>query len=246
MKKLTRILLHFMFSSSRIRFFFVTVVFAVWLSACTTGALSIDVEVTLARSETWQAQVEIIYSPQEIQLLGAQIDQGFATLLAQWEAQGIEASLKQKDLDNGNVIYTLKASGQGYAQLNAALFDGTAQISSDISVNPPQINFSYAPYGSFFSLALSRNFTLNGGEILSSNGSPVSKGTVTWFNPLDTMQATLTPTAPFHFGPLLAVVGGVLVLLFGAVRAGGRKRCWNCNARISRRAEFCTECGVAM
>lgn len=225
---------------------FVLSFFVMFLAACTTGALSIDVEVTLYKDEKWQAESLIIYSSQQIQLMGSQIDQGMSQLMSEWQAQGMRASMNQEMLDNGNWLYTITASGQSYHQLNTAFFDGMATINHIPDSDPPQIDFSYVPVGSFFSLAISRKFTLNGGEILSSNGTQIDKDTVTWFNPINTMQATLTPKVSLDLRLVLYIFGGLLVLiiLVSIARKAGRKRCWNCGAIVPRNADFCTECGV--
>jgi len=213
------------------------------LSACTTGALSIDVTLSLYMRENWKIQIDLVYSRQEIQFVGPQIEQWLASSVAEWQAQDIHASYNRKVLDDGIVSYQISASGQGFAKLNAAFFDNLATIASDEETK--QITFTYLPVGEFFSAALSRTFSLSGGEIINSNGVQEDSNTVTWLNPVNVMTATLKPGV--HPGPLVGFLVGVLVLLMAVIsisRRAGKKRCFNCGAPMPRKAEFCTECGV--
>jgi ribosomal protein L40E len=216
------------------------------LIACGAAALSIDTKATLYIDEYWEAETNIIYAAQQIQLTGGMIDQGFATAISQWRAQGISADLNKTTLDTGNTKYRLTLSGQGFAKLNAALFDNTAQIVKDTSTTPPQISFKWAPVGTLFGLALSRTFTLKGGKVLSSNGS-ASNDSVTWINPTQTLQATVTPASRINLPLILGIVGGAVLLgsaIFFIARQFGRSACPNCGAKIPRGAEFCPECGA--
>lgn len=213
------------------------------LTACTTGALSIDVALTLYTGENWKIQIDLVYSRQEIQFVGSQIEQWLASSVAEWQAQGMRASYNQQVLDDGNVNYRINASGQGFAKLNSAFFDGLASISYDEAAK--QITFSYLPVGEFFGAALARTFSLEGGKIITSNGVQEDNNTVTWVNPVNVMNATLTPA--LQPGLILSAAIGVVVLLVVVIvigRRAGKKRCYNCGARLPRRAEFCTGCGV--
>ena len=221
---------------------------SLWLSACgTTGALSIDLKVTLYTDEYWSAQADIVYAGEQMQLMSGQIEQSLADSVSRWKAQGIQASYTRRALENGNVSFRLRASGQGLARLNAALFDNQAVLQYDAATELPNITFRYVPLGSFFSVALSRKFSLTGGNILSSNGL-ISGNTATWVNPVNTMEATLTPALRLNWLALLLAGGGGL-LAAGAIVAGakraGKVTCPYCGARIPTRAEFCPACGVA-
>ena len=214
------------------------------LSACTTGALSIDVALTLYSGENWKIQIDLIYSRQEIQFIGPQIEQWLATSIAEWQAQGIRASYSQKVLDDSNVSYQITASGHGFTKLNVAFFNNLASISYDDATN--QITFSYLPVGEFFSAALSRTFSLSGGKIIASNGAQEDSNTITWVNPVNVMNATLTPALQPGLIILVAIGAIIVIVLVIAIdRRAGKKRCYNCGARMPRRAEFCPECGVS-
>jgi len=223
--------------------FVVAILLASSLSACTTGALSINVNLILYSGENWRIQIGLVYSRQEIQLVGPQIEQWLAASVSEWQAQSIQASYSKKVLDDNNIRYQITASGQGFAKLNNAFFDGLANIYYDEITK--QIEFSYLPVGEFFSAALSRTFSLNGGKIISSNGAQMDSNTVTWVNPVNVMNATLKPG--LHPGLLAGFLVGFLVFLIaiiGISRRAGKKRCYNCGARMPGRADFCTECGA--
>jgi len=218
------------------------------VAGCTTGALSVTARVTLYAQQNWSARVEVVYAQLEHQYAGAQIEQMLSMAVSQMRAQGIRANYQKHTQRNGNVQYIITASGQGYQLLNSNLLDGQAVIQVDESYNPPQIIFSYAPFGSFFGAALSRTFSLSGGKILASNGIQTSRNTVTWSNPVSTMQATLTPASRLSLGPQLLGLAGVsaLVLVVLVVRRAGKRRCPACGARLPRQAEFCTNCGASL
>ncbi len=223
-------------------------ILSVFLSSCTSGALSIDGNVRLQGGERWNARFEVIFAQAQYQFMGAELEQAMSQLKAQVQAQGVRVSMKKRTLGNGNVGYTINASGKGYQALNTAFFDGQPAFILDSTSDPPQVNFTYVPIGTFFGAALSRSFTLTGGKILSSNGYQESGSTVRWTNPMNVMQATLTtglaldPT--WLLGGLgVAVILGLIVLV---ARKAGKKRCPYCGARIPRQAEFCTSCGQGL
>ncbi len=215
------------------------------LTACGAAALSIETKATLYTDEYWDAETNITYAAQQIALTGSAIDQGFASAISQWQALGITANLSKTTLDTGNLKYHLTLSGQGFSKLNTALFDNTAQITYDSSTTPSQISFKWAPVGTLFGLALSRTFTLKGSKVLSSNGI-VSGESVTWINPTQTLQATLTPAPRLNLPLILGIVGGTALLggaIFFIARQLSGSKCPNCGAKIPRGAEFCPECG---
>lgn len=223
----------------------VVVLLTMLLPACTTGALSIDVALTLYTGENWKIQIDLVYSRQEIQFIGPQIEQWLATSVAEWQVQDIRASYSQKVLDDGKVSYQINASGQGFSKLNAAFFDNLATISYDEATN--QITFSYLSVGEFFGAALSRTFSLSGGKVIASNGVQEDSNTVTWVSPVNVINATLMPA--LQPGLVILVVIGAVVLVIVVIAIGrraGKKRCFNCGVRMPRRAEFCTECGIGM
>jgi hypothetical protein len=223
----------------------VFIIGSVLLAACTTGALSIETQITLFEDGYWQAGIDLVYARQQMALMGSEIESGLKASVSQWKLQGISASYTRRELSGGDVQFQLSASGQGYDQLNAILFDNTALIDSDDAADPQRINFQYLPIGSFFSLALSRTFTLTGAEILSSNGV-VSGNSVTWVNPMNMMQATLTPAPRLNLWPVLLMGGGLLVAAVGGIavaQQAGKVRCPICDARIPRKAEYCPMCG---
>ena len=218
------------------------------LTTCTTGALSIDVEVTLYAEEHWKIGIDLVYNRQEIQLIGKEIEKWLATSVVEWQAAEIKASHVQDVLDDGNVRYQIDASGQGFAKLNAAFFDSLAVITYDESVRPPLISFRYLPLGEFFSAALSRTFSLTGGEIMSSNGVKEANNTVAWVDPINVMDATLTPAPRLNLVTLGGGAGVVLILLAATVlvRRGAKTRCSGCGAKVSKHASYCPGCGLMM
>lgn len=221
---------------------------AVLLAGCEAVALSAEVSVKLQRDERWSVRAEIVYAQVQYQMVGSLIDQGLNQELARIRGLGARANTRKQTLRSGDVRYTITASGQGYPSINAAFFDGQPAFSVVPGSDPPQVKFSYVPLGTFFGAALNRSFSLNGGQVLSSNGMQASKGTVSWVNPTNVMQATLTPSSALSLTTLIAGLGvlAAVGLLVAVVRKAGRKRCPYCGARLPRSAQYCGVCGNSL
>lgn len=214
------------------------------ISGCSTGALSLTVDVSLYAEEAWKADAEIVYSQLQIETMGEELSLLIEESVAMWRNAGLQASYVKRTTQAGNLEYDLTISGEGYALLNQAFFDGLATIELVPQENPSQVNFSFFPMGSWFSLALSRKFTLHAGSILSSNGTVIDERTVTWYNPVDTMQATVTPIQAAPSAAWL-LLGGAALLIFVLVLAlkGRYVKCPVCGVRQSRKSTFCSNCG---
>lgn len=213
------------------------------LASCTTGALSINARCTLSVQERWRMELDVVYAKAEVQLLGDQIDQIMAQSISQMKSQGVSASYSKRKESSGNMRYHIKASGQGYQLLNKTFFDGLATITQEPSTE--EIYFSYAPFGSYFGAAMSRQFNLVGSEVISSNGFSAKKNTATWNNPMNTMEARIKPASGIDPSVLLWIIG--IIVVFGIMLAVGKnrgRRCSSCGHRIPKRAEFCPECGA--
>jgi hypothetical protein len=256
-------------SLARIRRYLLAVCLLLILTAC-VSALSADTRVTLRADENWEAQVEIVFAPEQAQLAAGQVEQALDQAVSDMQGQGIEASWRRDDQRrDGNVAYRVSAKGQGLDKLNAAFFDNRAALYVDESSGQRQIVFSY--YSGGLSLSVQRQtFTLVGGTIISSNGTLADSHTVVWTNPNGTMEAVLTE-APRYPWLSYALIGAGGVLLVGAIlgfRRLTRSRntlalapasapssapsqvtattasCTICGAALPAEAAFCISCGA--
>jgi hypothetical protein len=216
-----------------------------FMTGCTSGALSIDADVTLAVNENWRVQISLVYNQIEYQIIGGQIEQALETAMNTFQKQGVQFNYKKRSLHNDNIEYTITASGKGYQLLNQTFFDGTATILVDQNVSPPVITFQYVPFGTYFGAALSRTFTLHGGKIISTNGTRVGNSAVRWTKPTTTMEASLTASNQLSLLTIIIGLGGValLIIIVMIIRNRKRKTCPYCSARIPRGSEFCPICG---
>lgn len=214
-----------------------------FLSSCSTGALSVDVDLSLYKAEKWKIQLELVFSHHEYQLAGAQINKWIEETVSEWNEQGINAKYYQRVRKDENVAYLIKANGQGYAKLNQSFFSGMASIVVDKNADSEQVYFQYLPWGEFFGAALSRTFVLHGSNIIASNGVQSGKNTTTWVNPVGVMEATITPKQNIQTFLLAGALIGLLLIIVYSLRKTGKKRCPHCGAAIPKKAEFCTVCG---
>jgi len=242
-----------------------------FLTSC-VSALSADTRVTLRADENWEAQVEIVFAPEQAQLVLAQVEQALNQAVSGMQSQGIEAGWQRDDQrKDGNVAYRVSAKGQGLDGLNAAFFDNRATLHVDESSAQRQIVFSYYASGPAFSVQ-QQTFTLIGGKIISSNGTQTDSHTIMWTNPTGTMEAVLTEAPRYPWLPYVVIgAGGVLLVaaIFGIVnvtrsRSGPvlppvsapvsqaasspvttmARFCVNCGAVLSAESAFCPQCGA--
>lgn len=228
------------------RWLVLTVLLVIFLlPGCTSGALSIDVNLSLYEDESWKVSSETVFHKLEMHMVGNQLEDGVQLLVDGWRAQGIQVSISKRTLANGNVRFRLKANGEGFERLNQVFFDGQPVFQIGPGVDQPIIHFNYYPMSTFFGAALSRRFTLSAGDIVSSNGASTRRGQVSWINPVDTLSATFTPAKRINPSVLFGIAGATVTaaLLGLLLRRAGRKSCPFCGFSIPRSAGFCPVCG---
>ncbi len=192
---------------------------SILLAAC-APILSSDTRVTFRVGEAWEAQVEVVFAPEQVQRVGSQIDQALDQLVSDLSAQNIEAEWQQRDPDeNGNIPYRVTAQGQGLEQLNQSFFDNQAVLYLDEASG--YVVFRYYPGSAVLSGVQQQTFTLVGGRVISSNGLQSNANTVTWTNPQVAMEAVLTEAPRYPWLPYALIgSGGILltVAIIGIVR----------------------------
>lgn len=217
---------------------------AVLLVAC--GA-DIDRRVTFHRDEAWEAEMLLRVPTGTLALVGSpeELEASFDEMIQQAESMDVRASWRSK-VEGDSILYTFKMNGQGFDKLTESVFDGSADISAVDVEGQRQIVFRDRVFGDILS-AGSNTLTLEGGEILSSNGDQLDKGTVQWINPSGRIEAVLTEKSGFNMAVLLVVVlfGGAAVAGVYYWRSGRQSEgaCPNCGTWLAKEAVFCPNCG---
>ncbi|MBE2221284.1 MAG: zinc ribbon domain-containing protein [Anaerolineae bacterium] len=218
---------------------------------------NIDRTVTFYADERWQADMEVTFPIEAIALFGSleQFDSEITSEVAKWEGQGAKVSWKSLQ-EETILIYTFDIEGTGWDLLNEIVFENRAAIDAD-EENTDQIHFSY--FASSDVLSANQNMlTLNGGQIISSNGNPVKSGQVQWVNPSGRVEAVLTAKRGFSFVTIL-IIGLVLVAIVAGFwfywqKSNQQKTpaspvssapafCPNCGTQLPPQGKFCPTCG---
>lgn len=233
------------YQTSSLIWWLVSILLLFLLSGC--GA-NVDQRVIFLENEAWESEISLGFSADTLNLLGTinEIDQQINDALDEAEALGIKASWDSRR-SGSDQVYTINMEGEGLVLLNQAAFEGGANISSTTVDGEEQIHFSYNP--GLLAIA-SYDLTLEGKEILSSNGNQLSQGRVQWINPSGTIQAVLTPRGRFQLvlnSPIGIGIAGI-VILGGGIFLISRNRtragpCNYCGTPLERGAQYCYICG---
>lgn len=231
----------------RIRWLLLFAFALMFLAGC--GA-NMEQTITFYVNEEWAAESSIEVPLQSLALVGGkpQMDTVIEEMVTEMEAEGARVSWNSSEED-GSVIYTLEAKGEGYEGLRQVAFED-AEITTMEEDGRRLIHFSTFIPRDF--LDANRNtITLVGREIVSaSNGDViVDKGTVQWVNPSGRIEAVLEAKRGFGLLSLLIPIGlvaGVVGAFFLARQGFGRSRspfCPSCGAELAPQAKFCPHCG---
>jgi hypothetical protein len=229
-------------------------VVVLFLAGC--GA-DIDRHVTFYRDEAWRAEMEIAFPVEMLALLASSpesFEADIAKQVADWEADGAQVNWNSRRQET-TLIYTFNIEGEGLELLNTIAFEGDATLTAMEINGQRQIQFSYFSSGDLTG-ANTNTVTLQGGDILSSNGTEIDKGTVQWVNANGRMEAVLTEKSGSGLGMLL-----IGLLLAGSMGGAGwyfwKQRqqtpvqmqptamafCAHCGTTLSPQAKFCPNCG---
>jgi hypothetical protein len=199
-------------NKNQAHFFILSCLYALLL-LFTAGCVPIyasHVELTLYRDEKWEMNTTLEAAPElqgMLQLINPALDE--------IRQQGVTVDFELQPVNNeGRLPLTLDFAGQGYALLSDEILSGGA-IQVDEGDGERRIMFNAWPSQTLLSGALESSFTLRGGKIISSNGTPAGSGAVRWDNPTSQMQAVLTERSSSG-----SVVGWILLILLAAGGAG--------------------------
>lgn len=214
----------------------------------------VDQTVTLLEDSNWQTEITITIPTETLLSLGSpdQIASQLDGFVQQMEAEGASASWDSRTARD--TTYTLKASGTDLSVLQDKIFNGDMKFVVRESSGVEQVVVT--GFWSPFSDAEEAVLTLEGREVVASNGTVQSAGSVQWVNQ-PVVEAVIIPD-----GPLNLSVGVLLILLLAAVAIGVAvyiyltqpkkektqfRKCSGCGASIaSSSARFCTYCGSSL
>lgn len=216
---------------------------------------NIDQSVTFYRNEQWSAEINLGTSAEMVALLGspAEIERELDGWVTEAKQIGVDASWKSSQ-EGRTLIYTLEANGTGYDALKEMMFDNRTQITVIEEEGKRHIHFSH-PVSRDFLDANRYTITLTGGEIISSNGAVLDRGSVQWVDPSGRMEAVLTEKSRFRIGLWLFILALVAGISGGGwyvwqqrnqrMAAIPARFCIHCGLSLGPRARFCPNCGQA-
>jgi len=153
------------------------------------------------------------------------LDAGLNQIVAEYRAQGVQASWSKRSAGGGETAYTIRLEGTGWAQLQDVALTGMNMNASVVNLGDDQVRFSLEMEETtgemeWLNYLAQSTFHLRGGRIVSSNAHEVRGGRATWYNPQGTLIAVVTPAKRFDFSNPW-VIGGtaVVVVSAGAVAA---------------------------
>jgi hypothetical protein len=233
--------------TSHTMFFVLIPIVLLLLTGC--GA-DIDQSVTFYRGEAWETDMSFSIDAETLALFSdpAELEAELDNAVQEAESRGAKASWDSRRQDT-TLIYTIHVKGNGLEMLNDIAFDSRAQLSVSELDGKRQIFISYPVRNDFLS-ANQYTLTINAGEIISTNGREIKKGTVQWTNPSGRVEAVLTAKGGFSLVYLLEVV--VLVIGLGGLgwflmHFRGQQQtavfCGTCGQSMAPQAQFCPKCG---
>jgi hypothetical protein len=224
--------------------FFLSVISTMLLAAC--GA-NVERTVTIFKNEKWRAEILLEVPTSSLAFIGSpeQLETSFDESVQDAVEMGVDASWRSKNVE-GAILYTFDLEGQGLDTLKDTVFESSTELSAVETGGERQIIFSDRVSSDLLS-AGNNTLTLKGGEIVSSNGQVLDRGTVQWVNPSGRLEAVLTEKGGFNIAGLLIVFvfGGAIAGAFFYWRSQQQsvKHCRNCGTRLNHQAKFCPKCG---
>lgn len=233
--------------TSQIMFFVLIAVVLLLLTGC--GA-DVNQSVTFYRHEAWETDMSFSIDAETLALFSdpATLEAELDRAVQEAENMGAKASWSSRRQDT-TLIFTVHAEGKGLETLKEIAFDNSTQLSATEVEGGRQLYFSH-PASRDFLDASQYTFTLNGGNIISSNGQKIDDRTVQWINPSGRMEAVFTEKGRLSLGMLLLI----LALVAGAGSSSwffwqkqGKQEtavfCATCGQTIAPQAQFCPKCG---
>jgi hypothetical protein len=149
------------------------------------------------------------------------LDASLNQIVAEYRAQGVEASWSKRPAGGGEMAYTIRLEGTGWDRLQNVALSGMNMYASVVNLGDDRVQFSLQmPVGEtaegmeFLNYLAQSTFHLRGSRIVSSNAHEVRGGRATWYNP-QSITAVVTPARRFDFSNPW-VIGGTAVVVVAA------------------------------
>jgi hypothetical protein len=197
------------------------ILIAVLFSSCVT-VLSSDTTVKLNNKENWEVSQEILFEGESFKEYGQTVVDGLNVLAEQYKSLGGSVEFKELATKQGNIPYQVVIKGEGLETLNNLL--GVPGAFTKSEVNGKTVyefsmdGMSMSTGGLSLGTSPDFSFTLEGMNIVETNGKKNSSTSVTWKNSSDVLTATLTPAGrtagSFPWWIIPVVLGGLGVIAF--------------------------------
>ena len=235
-------------------------------SAC-VPIVSLDTTIQLERNEKWAVEVLVGFFAQDIPFNQGTIEQTLDQTVASLNSQGVQASWKRDDSRgaSGSAVYIITSSGVGLDALGRKIFQQPGAFVVQEQDGKKVIAISLEPQNGVGGVQTIR-YTIRGGNISSTNGTPFDASTVYWINPTDRMNVVMENPRGINITGILLIVGGLLLVAFsglGLTRllqnktaahpkegyyppqlvSAGMVICEHCRHEIPENARFCPICG---
>jgi hypothetical protein len=172
------------------------------------------------------------------ELVGGLTEGGLVTLRSQYANAGID--FRWSGFGNAR---SFAARGRTFEQFEK-LVPGAITMTKDAEDRCHlQADFTEAMLAA--SMFYHLDISLHAGKIYSSNAVRQRGGTAQWTSP-STIDVVFAPTSSFPWGVLLVVCSVSLLGIVPFFAFVGKKKCSSCGKRVSKKSEYCTNCGVMM
>lgn len=211
----------------RLTFISMLVIALFLLAACAT-MLKTETTISLDQNEKWELTYMILFDGTDFADYKQSVDDEITTFTATYAMQGITVKTKELSLKDGNYPYQVVLSGKGIDKLNEVIGVPGAFTKE---TEGKRTSYEFSAMGSeiytgqlYIGQTADFTFTLDGMNIITTNGSKNSKTSVTWTDPYMNMTATMTPANSAGSIPwwvILIIVFGLAAVVFIILLATG-------------------------
>ncbi len=185
--------------------------FAFLLAGCLT-VISTESVLKISGGEKWKFHMELAAPQEQVAIYSSDLAQQFNAIAENSASKGIDFTWKQGNVDDdGNAIFLIDVSGTGFELWNEWIeYSGSLQKVEFLG--EPVVKFSLNMGYTAIGQGLSNSFTLEGGKILSTNGTQINATTVKWVD-VGEMEAIMSSPSVLPVFLIIGIVAGILVIL---------------------------------
>lgn len=235
-------------------------------SAC-VPIVSLDNTIHLMQNEKWEVEVLVGFFARDIPFNQGTIEQTLDQTVASLNSQGVQASWKRDDSRgaSGSAVYVITSSGVGLDALGRKIFQQPGAFVLQEQDGKKIIAISLEPQSGLGGVQTIR-YTIRGGNIQSTNGTPFDSTTVYWINPSGRMNVVMDSPEGMQLTSILLIGGGLILIAVAALGlthflrkipaaepeqvyyppqlvSPGMVICEHCQHEIPENAHFCPHCG---